>query len=801
MPAGLPNPERELWSILAALPMPVAVLDLSRDSTVCFLNPSFVEAYGFTVEDVPTASAWAERAFPDPAYRESIWQAWWADVAQSKRTGCTMPAQEHRIVDKAGQERAVLIGFALHDHFVIITLQDITAARHIEAALEAERRKTLQTAYLLTENMPAGAYTMLKKPGKKMGEFAFLSKKFLEMLDLTRDEAVGDVGKAFSRLHPDDYAYWIHLNTQAFAHKRPFLGEARIIVHGEIRWIRVESVPRDLPDGSTLWEGIMVDITALKETEALLRSVMEATGGFPWKLDLRTMKSKTDTAIEWAAVLPVNSDCFSIDEWFESLYPDDVAPTRKALDALMSGQVPRLIANYRRKTKDGAWVWLRNHVGISATDLTGTPIELSGVSFDITEEVAQRQQVQDAQAKLREDLQRAQQLDTVAQVTGAVAHDLNNLIAVISGTAELLEEQQMGAVAVKAGLKRIQKTSHLASVLVSDLGRFMHPKRERQDHDLRKLLQDGMELLGSQRIARHSVRLEVPDQTVPVWANPTEMAQVIVNLGINACDSGGAARDAQVLISALPAGTLPPAFPPNVGVAPYPGEEVALFRISDTGAGISPDIRERLFQPDFSTKGHAGTGLGLSIVAHILQSNDGALWIESEAGVGTTITVAWPVAEDRAEITGSRTKERSGGVSHRSVAHAVLKGLRVMVVDDLYDVAAVLAGMLKAAGAEVKAESDLEKVQKMLMSDSESWSVLVTDMNMAGMMGDELARFAAKLPKPVPTVLVTARPDLLNDTKRKEFVSVLSKPMKGAELVAAVHDAAAQKVPGPCELN
>ncbi len=793
--AATPDTFQAIRSVLADLPVPVAVLDQAHGASVHFLNDSFVEAFGFAKHDVPTARAWAERVYPDAAYRKKTCHSWWAQVEERKQTGKAAPPQEHRIVDNYGRERIALVGFALHGQFVIITLQDVTRERSVEAALDIEHRKAEQTAHALTENMPGGAYTMVLKPGAEMAEFAFLSDKFLDMLELTRAEAVGDPSVGFSRVHPEDHSHWLKINAETFANKRPFSGETRIIAHGQTRWIRAESVPRGLEDGTTIWEGILVDITELKEAEAKLRTVLDAARAFIWTVDLQTLK--VTYGKDWPEQISFLSEgrAPSLQSWFSAVHPHDVDAVRMAYQALVSGEVAHTSHTYRRRMVNDRWAWLRLHAGVSAHDPDGKPTELSGVTFDVSDEVAQQQQAQHAQAELREELQRAQQRDTFALVAGAVVHDIKNLIAVISGTVEVLEERTPDPGNLQSGLQRIGKSARLVVDLIADLGSVVRPMRPRQHHDLRKLLREGLDLLGSQRLARHLVRLYLPDHPLPVWANPTELAQLIVNLAINACESGLPGQDARVTVTALPAGSTPPDYKPDAGFLADIDHPHALFTVSDTGTGISADIRQKLFQPRFPTKGKDGTGLGLSIVADILSSSGSALWIDTTPGAGTKMTIAWPAQERRNQSAIIGTDELPVTQKYSAAERGMLKGLRVLVVDDLQDVADVLAGMLESAGADAFAESELDGVQEILSDTPEFWSVLVTDLHMPGMMGDELARFAARLHPPVPTVLVTARSDLVNPATQQDFAAILSKPVNRAKLASAVLEAASLREP------
>lgn len=133
-----------------------------------------------------------------------------------------------------------------------------------------------RTAYELTESIPVGTYTMVLPPGGGMGRFSFMSTRFLELTGLDREAAAADPFQAFACVHPDDHAEWVRRNAEVFANKLPFFGECRIIVRGEVRWITAESSPRDLPDGSTVWEGVLIDITDRKRAEEALMAANRA---------------------------------------------------------------------------------------------------------------------------------------------------------------------------------------------------------------------------------------------------------------------------------------------------------------------------------------------------------------------------------------------------------------------------------------------------------------------------------------------------------------------------------------------
>ena len=193
-----------------------------------------------------------------------------------------------------------------------------------------------KTAYELTENIPVGTYTMVQPPDGGMGQFRFLSKRFLEMTGLDRAAAIADPMNAFACVHPDDREEWVRKNAYVFEHKLPFCEECRIVVHGKTRWIRPESAPRDLPDCSVVWEGVLTDITAQKEAEAhiarseeALRNMLEA---LPLAVGICVAgKSHDDPG---AKIIFLNrrfvsqlgytvNDIPSVEAWATKAYPDE----------------------------------------------------------------------------------------------------------------------------------------------------------------------------------------------------------------------------------------------------------------------------------------------------------------------------------------------------------------------------------------------------------------------------------------------------------------------------------------------
>jgi signal transduction histidine kinase len=394
----------------------------------------------------------------------------------------------------------------------------------------------------------------------------------------------------------------------------------------------------------------------------------------------------------------------------------------------------------------------------------------------IVHDISSRLKMEAEHAFLLEELQIAQRRDAIAELATGVAHDLNNLVGVVDGTADLIEMQATGNSAILAGTQRIKRATGMARELVSNLGRLDRPDSPRATLDLRVLAKQVYGLLGSTRISDHSIKIIVPEMPISILANATDVQQVLVNLAINACDAKEGATNV-VNMAVLPKDAGPPSFAPSIGMM-YPDKQYAFVVVSDTGNGIMPELREKLFTRYFTTKGDKGTGLGLPIVATILRENDAVLWLDTTPGVGTVVTIGWPLGL----VDLSTNEPRGAGPSFDG---SELSGARILVVDDVADMGQVLAEMLGAAGATTVRIDDAAKALELISDEAEHWSALVTDLDMPGLSGFDLAIAAAKRNPPLPVVLVTALVESVG-RRKDQFSSILQKPTKAERLIDAV---------------
>ncbi len=267
-----PPADAALWRVVDGFPLPVVVVELEPPQRIEFLNEQAQRVLGYTLADLPTVGAWALRAYPDPDYRRTAFSGWEAAVARARTEDGRVESMAYRVRCGDGETREMLLSATVLDQRLVVAFTDLTASKRAAAELAAARAQLQQVAYELTENIPAGTYSMVMRPGAQVAYFSFMSRRFLQMVGFTREQAEANPFGVFDCVHPDDRAQWIAKNLEVFAAGAPFSGVTRVVVDGAVRWYSAESVPRTLPDGATVWEGVLVDISAQKATEAALHT-------------------------------------------------------------------------------------------------------------------------------------------------------------------------------------------------------------------------------------------------------------------------------------------------------------------------------------------------------------------------------------------------------------------------------------------------------------------------------------------------------------------------------------------------
>lgn len=270
----LPSLSPDLRELVERLPLPAALNAFDEGSTVLLVNDAFVRTFGYTLADIPTVGEWAKRAYPDEAYRRETFAVWDAAVAKARAETGRVEATEFRVTCRDGTIRDVVFGAAVTGDHLMVIFTDVSERRRTEAAMRAMQRRKEHAAYELTARIPVGTY-IIAHGDDCVPKFTFVSERWLEMLDLRREDVLADAGLAFQAVHSDDRDAFVRLSDAAMAQGHPFVWEGRIVVRNDTRWVAIESRPRQRPGGGRIWEGVMIDITTRKQVEAELAAAHE----------------------------------------------------------------------------------------------------------------------------------------------------------------------------------------------------------------------------------------------------------------------------------------------------------------------------------------------------------------------------------------------------------------------------------------------------------------------------------------------------------------------------------------------
>ncbi len=340
-----------------------------------------------------------------------------------------------------------------------------------------------------------------------------------------------------------------------------------------------------------------------------------------------------------------------------------------------------------------------------------------GIARDITE-----------QKEERERAARADKLRALGQLASGVAHDFNNSLAAILGRAQLLRRQLKDDALVR-NLDIIQTAAEDAAATVRRIQTFARkaPAKEFEVLDVGSLLNDAVEITRTRW--QNEARLRGLDYQVTLDAKPgqttygsaSELREVFVNLIVNAVD-------------AMPEGG-------DLAITCERENGHLRLRFADSGTGMAEDVRQKIFEPFFSTKGAHGTGLGLSVSYSIIERHDGAISVSSEIGRGTEFTIDL-LAYDAELIDETDVMTVADQAS-----------LSILVIDDEEFVRETLADMLEAMSHKVlMAESGQDAIQKL---ENGSFDLIFTDLAMPEMDGWETAREIRKRRPEMNIILVT----------------------------------------------
>ncbi|MBI2517581.1 MAG: PAS domain S-box protein [Opitutae bacterium] len=333
---------------------------------------------------------------------------------------------------------------------------------------------------------------------------------------------------------------------------------------------------------------------------------------------------------------------------------------------------------------------------------------------------------------LEDQLRQAQKMESLGTLAGGIAHDFNNIIAVINGYAEFAQLNSGDGAALQKSVNEIKRAAQRASGLVRQILTFSRKADVKFTAlDLNQLTRDIVTLLAETFPRNIAFNLTLEEQLPPLLADQNQLQQIILNLCVNARDAQPSGGTINITTKRIDG--------PAVPIALHHGRPYACLAVSDTGTGMTPEVRARIFEPFFTTKAvNKGTGLGLAVVYGIVASHEGTIEVESEPGAGSTFKVYLPLAENAAIAPSAiKSTDFPGGAES------------LLVVDDEAPLRLLLEAALTRKGYRVTSAADgLEAIEHLVTKHRELDAVLL-DLNMPGANGVEVLR-----------VIRATRPDL-----------------------------------------
>ena len=544
--------------------------------------------------------------------------------------------------------------------------------------------------------------------------------------------------------HPDDLAPDLEqMERLRRGELREFALEKRLLrKDGTVLWVSLSVSPLWAPgERPTRHVAVLTDITARKEAvlerqraEERFACIFEQAPDGLLIVDLAGRIVMANRTVE--ETLGYERDEL-LGTPVEALVPDERRRGHAALrESFAAHRYPRGMGSGRSRL--GA---LRKDRTTIPVEISLSPLESGGGRLVVAaiRDVSERVRAEAERARLENRLREAQKMESLGTLAGGIAHDFNNLLMAISGHAELARLEAARSPRVAENLDGILAASARAAELVRQILAFSRQQPTKPVlAAVAPIVEEAARLLRATVPAGIELILDLDPQAPTVRVDPTRLHQVLINLGTNAWHA--IERTTGRILLRLDACTVDEG---ALGADPPPGR-YARIQVIDDGKGMDAATRERVFEPFFTTKEVGkGTGLGLAVVHGIVADHGGKVTVESAPGRGTTFTVYLPAAAAAPET-----------IEPPRPPPPQVAG-RVLYLDDEDRVVRVGTELLERLGYRVEAYARATEALAALRADPDQFDVVVTDHNMPGISGLEIARAVALLKPDLPVVLVS----------------------------------------------
>lgn len=382
---------------------------------------------------------------------------------------------------------------------------------------------------------------------------------------------------------------------------------------------------------------------------------------------------------------------------------------------------------------------------------TDKGLMMAGTTRDITTELMMEKQ-----------FSQSQKMEAMGTLAGGIAHDFNNILAGIDGYTQLAVRRLDKESPVQKYLNQILTASGRATDLVKQILTFSRgEKKEKVPVQMRLIVKEAVKLLSSSLPANIEIVPRIEGDPTYIFADPTQIHQVVMNLCTNAAHAmkkNGGVMEVRLKIESVEAGMYKELKP-----GPYLG-----LSISDTGHGIKPELMDKIFEPFFTTKDAGeGTGMGLAVVHGIVKSHNGNMSLFSKVGVGTTVSILFPVTVDVIHTTQEKEETIPRGEE------------RILLVEDEASLAEAEKILLEELGYKVTIMANGLVALELFHKMPDRFDIIISDFSMPKMTGVELIRHIRKINPHIPVIICTGFSNVVTPAEAKSLGigDIIMKPI------------------------
>ncbi|WP_163337750.1 PAS domain-containing sensor histidine kinase [Desulfopila sp. IMCC35008] len=650
----------------------------------------------------------------------------------------------------------------------MITYTEVTTERKLA---ELELKKSEEKYRRLTENSPDVIYRMILPEGK----YEYVSPAVQTIFGYSPEVFYDNPMFIKEILHPDSMSYFEEQWQRLLEGEQPATFEYMIIHKDKgSRWIFQRNVfVRNKVGQLEAIEGIVSDITQRKRAEEELLKQQ--------KLFLIMFQ----TIPEGVVMAKPNREIVLVNNGMETLFG-------YSAEELVGKSAAILYASQEKFTNAGAAIFseealkqqhwyhtqYRHKNGRTfpgetfAAKLYDTDNHWIG-NLAIIRDVAEREKKEQERELLQSQLLQAQKMESIGTLAGGIAHDFNNILTAILGFTELAQGQVESGSELGSDLQEVYLAGIRAKDLVSQILAFARQSNEEQRPiEVALLVKEVIKFLRSTVPTTIDIKITITSKSL-IMGNPTRLHQILMNLATNAIH---AMKDEQgildVSLQDIHISDSDTSKPLELDFGRY-----VELKVSDSGAGISPEHIKQIFEPYFTTKAQGqGTGLGLSLVHGIVETYGGKVFVDSTLDVGTTVTVLLPIVSKRNQVIGDEIEVFPLGKE------------RILLVDDEAAVVKMESRMLESLGYSVTTRTSSLEALELFRLKADSFDLVISDITMPNIAGDRLVEEIRVIRPNIPTILCTGYSGRITEENARErgVNGFILKPIVKTEFAALV---------------